>query len=156
MLKFQNRNNKGVLRNCPLCGKLFSDTGFGYCQKCYDKSREYEQQINEFVKAHPHCTLKDIVKNTNIPMKVATNMINKGQFVAGGKISYPCSRCGRPITTGLYCNSCMELVHKATANAKRLEAERLQKAEQERIKKKFAKEREASGLNILKILRGDK
>ncbi|WP_295156516.1 hypothetical protein [Selenomonas sp. AE3005] len=144
---------KGVLRNCPLCGKLFSDTGFGYCQKCYDKSREYENQINEFVKAHPHCTIKDIVKQTKIPMHIATSMINKGQFIAGGKISYPCSRCGRMITTGLYCSNCMDLVHQATANAKRLEIERRQKEEQARIKKKFEKER-TSGLNILKILRG--
>jgi len=47
----------------------------------------------------------------------------------------------------------MDLVHQATANAKRLEIERRQKEEQARIKKKFEKER-SSGLNILKILRG--
>jgi hypothetical protein len=47
----------------------------------------------------------------------------------------------------------MDLVHKATANAKRLEIERRQQEERERIKKKFEKER-TSALNILKILRG--
>lgn len=152
MLKTQNR--KGVLRNCPLCGKLFSDTGFGYCQKCYDKSREYENKINEFVKENPHCTVRDIVRQTKIPMHVATNMINKGQFMAGGKISYPCSRCGKAITSGLYCGSCMAKVHEAAITAKKLEAERRVKEEQERIKRKYLKKKE-SGLNILKILRGE-
>ena len=149
----KSNNKRPVLRNCPICERLFADTGFGACQNCYDKMRDYENQINEYVKAHPHCTVKDIAKNTNIPLKFATNMISKGQFVAGGKISYPCSRCGKAITSGLYCSSCMDLVHKATANAKRLEIERRQKEEQERIKKKFEKKR-TSALNILKILRG--
>ena len=146
-------NHAGVLRNCPICEKLFTDTGMGVCQKCYDKMRDYENQINDFVKTHPHCTVKDIVRQTKVPLRFATNMINKGQFVAGGKISYPCSRCGKAITTGLYCGSCMSLVHEATANAKKLEAERKIKAEQDRIRKKYA-EKKSSGLNILKILRG--
>ena len=155
MMNMLTSNRKGVLRNCPICEKLFSDTGIGVCQKCYDKMRDYENQINDFVKTHPHCTVKDIVKQTKIPLRFATNMINKGQFVAGGKISYPCSRCGKAITSGLYCGSCMAKVHEATITAKKLEAERRVKDEQERIKRKYLQKKE-SGLNILKILRGEK
>ncbi len=152
MLKSNSRN--GVLRNCPLCGKLFSDTGFGYCQKCYDKSREYENKINDFVKEHPNCTLRDIARQTKIPLHVASSMVNKGQFMAGGKISYPCSRCGKAITSGLYCGTCMSLVHQATVKAKQLENERRAQEEQERIKRKYLKKKESS-LNILRILRGE-
>jgi len=155
MTMIKSTTRKGVLRNCPLCGKLFSDTGIGYCQKCYDKSREYENKINDFVKEHPNCTLRDIARQTKVPLHVASSMVNKGQFLAGGKISYPCSRCGKAITSGLYCGSCMALVHEATANAKKKETERRIKEEQERIKRKYLQKKE-SGLNILKILRGDK
>ena len=59
------------------------------------------------------------------------------------------------ITTGLYCGSCMAKVHEATITAKKLEAERRVKDEQERIKRKYLQKKE-SGLNILKILRGEK
>ena len=112
-----------------------------------------ENQIKEFVKTHPHCTVREIVRETKVPLRYASKMIRTGQFVAGGKISYPCSRCGKAITSGLYCSECMALVQKAAITAKKLEAERKAKEEQERIKKKLA-EKKGSGLNILKILRG--
>ena len=144
---------KGTLRNCPVCGKLYTDTGAGVCPKCYDKLRDYENQIKEFVKTHPHGTVREIVRETKVPLRYASKMIRTGQFIAGGKISYPCSRCGKAITSGLYCSECMALVQKAAITAKKLEAERKAKEEQERIKKKFA-EKKSSGLNILKILRG--
>lgn len=99
--------------------------------------------------------MRDIAKHTKVPIHVASSMIREGRFVAGGKISYPCSRCGQAITSGLYCSACMSMVHQAAVNAKKLEQERRAKEEQERIKRKYLKKKE-SGLNILKLLRGEK
>ena len=39
------------LRNCPICGKLFTDAGLGICPRCYDKRREEEKKIMDLINA---------------------------------------------------------------------------------------------------------
>ena len=33
----------GKIKNCPMCGKLFNDTGHKVCMDCFDKIQEKEQ-----------------------------------------------------------------------------------------------------------------
>ncbi|SHK98538.1 hypothetical protein SAMN05216582_1297 [Selenomonas ruminantium] len=138
-----------MLKNCPLCGKLFADTGAGCCQKCYDAYRNYEVEVKKYVEANPNCSAGDIVKHTGAPLVVASQMIQDGQFAMKGRVSYPCSRCGKLILTGVYCTSCQQKVQEATSNAHRVAREN----ERKYLKKDKQKQKE-SGLNILKILRG--
>lgn len=149
MLTYHSKN-RPVLKNCPLCGKLYADTGAGTCQKCYNAYRDYEVEIKKYVEANPNCSAGDIVKHTGAPLAVASKMIQNGQFAISGKIKYPCSRCGKLIQTGIYCYECQQMIQQATANANRLarEKERMHAAARKK------KEEKSSGLNILKILRG--
>lgn len=141
-----------VLKNCPLCGKLYADEGSGVCQKCYNAYRDYELEIKQFVEANPNCSAGDIVKGTGAPLAVASKMIQSGQFAMKGKISYPCSRCGKLIMSGVYCPSCQQKIQEATANANRIARDHERKY---LTGKKKEKEKEkSSSLNILKILRG--
>ena len=141
-----------VLKNCPLCGKLFADAGSGVCQKCYNSYRDYELEIKKYVEANPNCSAGDIVKGTGAPLAVASKMIQSGQFAMKGRISYPCSRCGKLIHTGVYCAACQQKVQEATANANRIANAQDRKY---LLSKKKEKEKEkSSSLNILKILRG--
>lgn len=149
MLTYRSKN-RPVLKNCPLCGKLYADAGSGACQKCYNALRDYELEIKKYVEANPNCSARDIVKNTGAPLAIASRMIQSGQFAMSGKISYPCSKCGKLIHAGVYCSECQQAIQQATANANRL-------AQEHKLKKladkKKAKEK-SSGLNIIKILRG--
>lgn len=149
MLTYQSRK-RPVLKNCPLCGKLFADSGSGVCQKCYNAYRDYEVEVKKYVEAHPNCSARDIVKETGAPLVVASQMIQHGQFAMSGKIAYPCSRCGKLINTGVYCSACQQAVQAATANANRIAHDNERKY---LLGKKKSKDK-SSGLNILKILRG--
>lgn len=141
-----------VLKNCPLCGKLYADAGSGVCQKCYNAYRDYEVEIKKYVEANPNCSAGDIVKGTGAPLAVASKMIQSGQFAMKGRITYPCSRCGKLIVTGVYCASCQQKIQEATANANRIARDNDRKY---LLGKKKEKEKEkSSSLNILKILRG--
>lgn len=150
-MKTYYSKNRPVLKNCPICGKLYADAGSGACQKCYDAYRNYEEEIRNFVEANPNCTAGDIVKKTGAPLAIASKMIQSGQFAMSGRIAYPCSRCGKLINTGVYCSSCQQAVQQATANANRL----AQEARRKYLTSKKKSEKE-SGLNIIKLLRGKK
>ena len=146
------KSKRPVLKNCPLCGKLFADTGSGCCQKCYNAYRDYENEVKNYVEANPNCSVRDIVKHTGAPLVVASKMIQSGQFAMKGHISYPCSLCGKLILKGVYCPSCQQKIQAATANANRISRENEER--KYLLGKKKKEKGKDSGLNILKILRG--
>lgn len=150
MITYQNKN-RPVLKNCPLCGKLYADTGSGACQKCYNAYRDYEVEIKNFVEANPNCSARDIVKHTGAPLAIASKMIQSGQFAMSGKLAYPCSRCGKLIKAGVYCHECQQTIQQAAANANRVAREPERKY---LTGKKKDGGKKSTGLNILKILRG--
>ena len=99
----------GKIKNCPMCGRLFSDTGLHVCLDCYDKLQKKEAEVINFVRDNPNSTIVDIVEATHAPEAMIKKMIREGRFVqVGVKMTYPCEKCGAPITTGKSCNSCME------------------------------------------------
>lgn len=149
-MKTYYSKNRPVLKNCPICGKLYADEGSGACQKCYNAYRDYELEIKKFVEANPNCSARDIVKNTGAPLAIASKMIQNGQFAMSGKVAYPCSRCGKLINTGVYCAACQQAVQQASANANRL----ARTTERKYLLGKKKDKEKSSGLNILKILRG--
>ena len=118
MITYSSKN-RPVLKNCPLCGKLFADTGAGTCQKCYNAYRDYELEVKKYVEANPNCSARDIVKNTGAPLAVASKMIQSGQFAMNGKLAYPCSRCGKLIKAGVYCSECQQAIQQATDETNR-------------------------------------
>ena len=149
-MKTYYSKNRPVLKNCPICGKLYADAGSGACQKCYDTYRNYELEIKKFVEANPNCNANDIVKNTGAPLAIASKMIQSGQFAMSGRITYPCSRCGKLIHTGVYCYECQQAIQQATANANRI----AQESQQRKYLTSKKKKDKDSGLNIIRILRG--
>lgn len=111
---------KPTLRNCEECGKVFVDnTGnLTVCSKCYEKQREDEKIVIEYVREHPHSTIKKICKETGATFKLVSTMVQRGQFFAnGGQVLYPCSRCRKPISHGLYCPECAALLNQAIRNS---------------------------------------
>ena len=99
----------GKIKNCPMCGRLFSDTGLHVCMDCYDKIERKEHEVIEYVRDHPKSKIPDICEATGAPEKMLKKMIREGRFIeVGVKMTYPCEKCGAPIMTGKLCRSCME------------------------------------------------
>lgn len=109
---------KNHLRNCRICHKLFVDTGLGICQSCYEKEREDEKIVIEYVREHHQASLQEIVEDTGVDARVVSKMIERGQFIMGdNEITHPCKRCGKPIVRGIYCPQCLMLMHRAIDKA---------------------------------------
>lgn len=103
----------GKLKNCPICGKLYMDTGLHVCRDCYDKREKMESEIINFVRDNPNSTVPEIIEATGASEKLIKEMIRQGRFIQiGVKMSYPCKKCGAPIMTGEICKSCMAEMQK--------------------------------------------
>ena len=104
----------GKIKNCPMCGKLFNDTGHKVCMDCYDKLQEKEHEVVEYVRDHRGAKIPEICEATGAPAGMIKKMIREGRFEQiGVKMSYPCEKCGAPIVTGKICQSCEEAARSA-------------------------------------------
>ena len=109
----QTSQPKNRLRNCPVCGRLFTDTGLGICPHCYDKRRESEKLVIQYVKEHPNATIRQVCQETEASYELVKEMIRRDQFIAiGGHVTYPCSTCGKPIMRGTQCPQCLAKLRK--------------------------------------------
>ena len=103
----------GKIKNCPMCGKLFADTGHRVCMDCYEKILEKEAEVVNYVRDNPGSKIPEIVEATGATEGMIKKMIREGRFEQiGVKMSYPCEQCGNPIITGKICQSCQEELHK--------------------------------------------
>ena len=95
------------LKNCPVCGKVYVDTGIRMCRDCYEKMLDEENSILSYVRDHPKSQIKEICDATGAKERVVMKMIKDGRFIqSGALISYPCETCGKPITRGRFCEEC--------------------------------------------------
>ena len=99
----------GKIKNCPMCGKLFSDTGHKVCMDCYEQILEKEREVVAYVSDHRGAKIAEICEATGAPAGMIKKMIREGRFEQiGVKMTYPCEKCGAPIISGKICQQCEE------------------------------------------------
>ena len=109
------------LKNCTQCGKVFvTSTGHELlCKKCEKKDREMTNAVRLFIRTHPNrqCTAEEIMDATGASPKFMLQMLRMGVLddVNIDVLTFPCARCGSPITEGRYCKNCTEVVAEALA-----------------------------------------
>lgn len=113
--------NKPVLKNCVECGRIFSPTrGEKICRDCRLKEEELERQVMSYVRDHPGISIQEAVRGTGVPEKIVKRMAREGMFVTQGfaaNVTYPCTRCGKPISSGTYCTDCLQALRNETKKA---------------------------------------
>lgn len=101
----------GKLKNCSICGKLFSDTGRGICYDCLIKQQDKEKEVVDYVRHNHTATIPEIVAETGASETLVKRLIREGRFEqVGVKMTYPCEKCGAPIIMGKLCQSCQESI----------------------------------------------
>ena len=109
------------LKNCTQCGKVFvTSTGHELlCKKCEKKEREMTNAVHLFIRTHPNrqCTAEEIMDATGASPKFMLQLLRMGVLddVNIDVLTFPCARCGSPITEGRYCKNCTEVVAEALA-----------------------------------------
>ena len=121
----------GKLRNCPVCGKLFTaDAATRMCRECFIKEQETELEVTNYVRDHPKSKIPEIVENTRGTEKMIKRMIAEGRFQqVGVNLTYACEKCGAPIMSGKFCRNCMAELQKEVQGAQHKMAVKAEKEE---------------------------
>lgn len=105
------------IRNCVRCNKIFAPTsGEKLCPDCRAAELEMEERVKAYVREHRGVTVNQVIEGSGAPAKLVWRMIQQGLFENSGLIDaqYPCSVCGKIITTGLYCSECASKLRENT------------------------------------------
>ena len=101
------------LNYCPVCGKLYAVNSAKMCEKCLQKEEEKIVKAAEFIENHPNATLRDVIEATKIHKNTIIRMVKSGMLgeeFEDDALTHPCRRCGKPITRGDFCPSCVALI----------------------------------------------
>lgn len=95
--------------NCPKCGKLFSKLSSPICEQCQKDEEDLFQVVRKYVDEHPNCLLKEVTNETGVSVKKIMKYLRDGRLEVstGMRGILKCEKCGKPISRGHYCDSCV-------------------------------------------------
>jgi len=95
--------------NCPRCGKVFNKVRGPLCPACEKKDEQAFQMVREFAEENKNCTISELSKGSGVSEKKIMRYIREGRLeITGGMHGeVRCKICGRPISKGNYCDSCI-------------------------------------------------
>ncbi|AEE97518.1 TIGR03826 family flagellar region protein [Mahella australiensis] len=96
------------LRNCSRCGRLFASNGGELCPACLEELDEQYKVVREYVYTHPKATIPEVSDATGVEEKIIFEFLREGRLeLKEPGLGLECERCGKPITTGRFCASCL-------------------------------------------------
>ncbi|MDR1065930.1 MAG: winged helix-turn-helix transcriptional regulator [Clostridiales bacterium] len=117
------------IRNCPLCGKLFSDAGKGICPQCVVKDEEIFKTLKEYIDENPKMSKAYVSEETGVSPGRISRYVKEGRLIVseGMAEDFACENCGKPVSTGRYCKACLRELNKGLDAALSDESERADK-----------------------------
>lgn len=97
------------LRNCPICGRVYAYQGRNMCNKCLEKEDDDYAIVRRYVREHPGTSVAEVAEATDIDEDKILQFLRDGRLITRG-MSYTtmCERCGKTISSGKYCDSCLK------------------------------------------------
>ncbi len=107
------------MRNCPKCGNVFTFIRNPICSDCQEIEDQIFETVRRYLKDNGDKTLEEVAEATEVSVKKILKYIKEGKIdIAGNEnISYPCDNCGKPITSGAYCQSCASKLKNKFSNS---------------------------------------
>ena len=97
-----------AIKNCPKCGKLYSDDSGIICAQCRKADMDVYEKVRRYIKDNPDRTIAEVAEATEVSPKKITRYIREGKIeISSGMLDdVRCESCGKPITSGRYCPEC--------------------------------------------------
>ncbi|QSZ28327.1 MerR family transcriptional regulator [Aceticella autotrophica] len=106
------------LRNCKRCGKLYTYNGIDICPECYRQDEEDFLKIRNYLETHPSDTMLEVSRNTGVEIKKIMEFLKEERLILSPRytnIILKCERCGKPISSGRYCDECSKYIEEILA-----------------------------------------
>lgn len=96
------------LRNCAECGRLFAYQGRNLCSKCLKKEEDQYNIVRRYVRDNPGASVFEVADATGIEEEKILQFLRDGRLQSKGFTEIiECERCGRRISSGRLCDSCL-------------------------------------------------
>ncbi|MDL2273051.1 hypothetical protein LJC34_00640 [Oscillospiraceae bacterium OttesenSCG-928-G22] len=102
------------VKQCRRCNKLYMYRGTPYCPDCVQKLDELFVTVREYLFDNPNASIESVSEATGATALEIENWLREGRLiVSSGTTLIQCENCGKPISTGRYCDNCAKNVRDA-------------------------------------------
>lgn len=119
------------IKNCSRCGRMFQSEGPGkLCARCLDNDEEDFKVVREYVYDNPNSNIPEVAECTGVTEEKILKFLRQGKLVLKDELSMvlDCERCGKPIKSGRFCDSCTNEMSRDLRSAASKTAESIQKS----------------------------
>lgn len=97
------------LRNCTKCGRVFSYNGVPICSRCSNTDEEDFKRVKEYLYDNPGATVMEVSEETGVSEKQILRYLRESRIEIRDEnnIFLDCERCGKPIKSGRFCDTCV-------------------------------------------------
>lgn len=96
------------IRNCKRCNRIFQYNGSKYCPNCMIELDKMFVIVRDYLYDHPEANVVQTSEATGVDEDIILEFLKQGRLeLSRPSLAYVCERCGRPITTGRYCQNCI-------------------------------------------------
>jgi len=97
-----------AIKNCPKCGKLYSDESGIICARCRKADIDTYEKVRRYIKENPDRSISEVAEATEVSQKKIVRYIREGKIeISSGMLDdVRCEACNKPITSGRYCPEC--------------------------------------------------
>lgn len=97
------------VKNCTRCGRMFqAEDASKLCDRCRNNDEEDFKVVREYVYDNPNSNIPEVAENTGVTEEKILKFLRQGKLILKDELSMvlDCERCGKPIKSGRYCDSC--------------------------------------------------
>ena len=108
------------IKNCRECGHIFEYiAGPQVCPSCYKANEKKFKEVRDFIYDHENATISIVSEACDVSERQLRQWVREERLeLKSASISgVTCESCGRPITTGRFCNKCKALTIKELTDA---------------------------------------
>ncbi|HZJ56670.1 MAG TPA: MerR family transcriptional regulator [Clostridia bacterium] len=97
------------IRNCRKCNRIFQYRGSRYCPGCMQELDEIFVRVRDYIYDNPQATIMEVSQELKVEESIILEFLKEGRLeLSSPGLDYVCERCETPITTGRYCNECIQ------------------------------------------------
>ena len=97
------------VRSCRNCGRLFNYLqGPPICPACRKKLEDKFERVKDYIREHETATMQEISDDNDVSVKQIKQWVKEERLILSEASldGVLCEHCGRPITSGRFCDKC--------------------------------------------------
>ncbi len=97
------------VKTCKMCKKIFNYIGGEpLCPSCAKKMEEKFQEVKKYIQENNGASLDQVAEECDVSSKTIQRWIREErlELKAGSGIMLYCEACGKPVTSGRFCDAC--------------------------------------------------